>query len=99
MAKQPQPRVTWGERALALLDSDDPATELSKVRAFEWIFVLIVCTEYWARGIPKWNDLGLTYWITLALFLSPSKGEGWGGGEVRWLAERQRGFSGVSVSR
>jgi hypothetical protein len=67
MAKQPQPRVTWADRALAFLDGDDPATELSKVRAFEWIFVLIVCTEYWARATPKGNDLGLNYWVTLSL--------------------------------
>jgi hypothetical protein len=67
MAKTPQPCVTWGDRVLALLDGDDPATELSKVRAFERIFVLIVCTEYWARATPKGNDLGLNYWITLSL--------------------------------
>ena len=67
MAKKRQPRVTWADRALAYLDGDDPATELSKVRAFQWIFVLIVCTEYWVRSTPKSNDLGLNYWVTLSL--------------------------------
>ncbi len=67
MAKKRQPRVTWADRALAYLDGDDPATELSKVRAFQWIFVLIVCSEYWARATPKSNDLGLNYWVALSL--------------------------------
>jgi hypothetical protein len=67
MAKKSQARVAWADRALALLDGDDAATQLSKVRAFEWIFTLIVCIEYWARATPKWNDLGLNYWVSLSL--------------------------------
>jgi len=55
------------DRALAFLDGDDPGTQLSKVRAFEWIFVLIVCTEYWVRATLKPNDLGLNDWVTLPL--------------------------------
>jgi hypothetical protein len=59
--------VAWSDRALAFLDGDDPGTQLSKVRAFEWIFVLIVCTEYLARAALKSNDLGLNYWVSLPL--------------------------------
>jgi hypothetical protein len=59
--------VAWSERALAFLDGDDPGTELSKVRAFEWIFVLIVCAEYGARAALKSNDLGLNFWVSLPL--------------------------------
>ena len=63
---RPRP-VTWCDRALAFLDGDDPGTQLSKVRAFEWIFVFIVCAEYWARAALKSNDLGLDYWVSLPL--------------------------------
>ena len=59
--------MAWSDRALAFLDGDDPGTQLPKVRAFEWIFVLILCTEYWVRAILKSNDLGLDYWVSLPL--------------------------------
>jgi uncharacterized membrane protein YphA (DoxX/SURF4 family) len=59
--------VAWSDRALAFLDGDDPGTQLSKVRAFEWIFALIVCTEYWVRATFKPNDLGLNYSVSLPL--------------------------------
>jgi hypothetical protein len=59
--------VAWSDRALAFLDGDDAGTHLSKVRAFEWIFVLILCAEYCARAALKSNDLGLDYWVSLPL--------------------------------
>ena len=65
--KQRRPRVGWFERILQYLDGDDPATQLSKVRAFERILVLIICVEYWSRATPRVNDLGLDRWVTLAL--------------------------------
>jgi hypothetical protein len=67
MAKKGQSPATWGDRVLAFMDGDDPASELAKARAFQWIFVLIVCVEYWTRANPKWNDLGLSYWVGLPL--------------------------------
>jgi len=67
MAKRPAAPVSWIDRVLAYMDGDDPATELSKVRAFRWIFVLIVCTEYCARAGAKGNDLGLSNWVALPL--------------------------------
>jgi len=67
MAKRAVAPVTWIDRVLAYMDGDDPGTELSKVRVFQSIFVLIVCTEYWARATPKANDLGLSNWLALPL--------------------------------
>ncbi len=64
--------VAWFERALAFLDGDDPGTQLSKVRAFEWIFVLVLFTEYCSRAALKSNDLGLDYWVSLPLIAALS---------------------------
>lgn len=55
----PTPPAPWAERALRWLDGDDPATEQSKVRAFQQIFVLIVCVEYWTRVTPQWHGFAL----------------------------------------
>jgi len=43
---------------LSLLDGDDPGTVLSKLRAFQIILALVICTEYWTKYIRRWNDLG-----------------------------------------
>lgn len=67
MATEQRHAVAWSDRALAFLDGDDPGTQPSKVRAFQWIFVLILCTEYWIRATLKPNDLGLNDWVTLPL--------------------------------
>lgn len=64
---KPRQRPGRFESVLAFLDGDDPGTELSKVRAFEWILVLIVCAEYWSRATPQFNDLGLNRWVSLSL--------------------------------
>jgi len=91
MAKQPPAAAPgWIDRLLAYMDGDDPATELSKVRAFQWIFVLIVCTEYWARATPQGNDLHVSNWVALPLVTAlgvATLSKGWG----------RLGFAGLAV--
>jgi len=62
-----QATATWVDRALAYLDGDDAATELSKVRSFQRILMLIVCVEFFAKAAHDSNDLQLNYWIGLPL--------------------------------
>jgi hypothetical protein len=57
----------WCERAVSILDGDDPLSRLSKIRAFEIIFVAILVAEYWARAIPKWGALSPVYVASLAI--------------------------------
>ncbi|HVM96519.1 MAG TPA: hypothetical protein VMT89_09025 [Candidatus Acidoferrales bacterium] len=92
MATKRQQRVARSDGFLAFLDGDDQATQLSKVRAFEWIFVLIVCTEYWSRVALKANDQSLSSWIGLALVTS----FGIATLSTRW---RQLAFSGLAITR
>jgi hypothetical protein len=42
---------------LSRLDGDAPGTELSKIRGFEIIFALVVCTEYWTKALARWGEL------------------------------------------
>ena len=67
MAQTRRAPEAWVDRFLAALDGDDPATAPSKVRAFQGIFVLILCVEYWARATPTTNDLGVSSWVVLPL--------------------------------
>jgi len=46
------------ESVLARLDGDEPGTRHSKVRAFQIILALVVCTEYWTKYLRRWGDLG-----------------------------------------
>lgn len=55
------------EGALRVLDGDDPSRRTAKLRAFEIAFVLVVGTEYWARAIPKWQELTEFYVVALVL--------------------------------
>jgi len=43
---------------LSRLDGDEPGTKGKKLRAFRVILVLVICTEYWTKYIPRWRDLG-----------------------------------------
>lgn len=90
--RPPAAPVTWIDRILAYMDGDDPATELSKVRAFQWIFVLIVCIEYWARATPKANDLLVSNWVALPLVT----GLGIATLSTRW---RRLAFAGLAVTQ
>ena len=51
---------------LSLLDGDDPGTGHSKLRAFQIILALVICTEYWTKYIRRWDDLGADEIFALA---------------------------------
>jgi hypothetical protein len=42
---------------LSLLDGDEPGTVPRKLRAFGILLSLVVCTEYWTKGLRRWDDL------------------------------------------
>jgi hypothetical protein len=49
------------------LDWDDPGTHVPKIRAFQTIFVCVLAAEYWARAIPKWEQLSTLYTTSLGV--------------------------------
>ena len=49
----------WAERILSRLDGDDPGTETPKIRAFQLILALVICTEYWTKALARWSELDL----------------------------------------
>jgi hypothetical protein len=42
---------------LSLLDGDEPAARATKIRAFQTLFVLVICTEYWTKALAGWTEL------------------------------------------
>jgi len=61
----PLPAAAAPDRA-ALETPADPSAAADRLRRFELVFLLVVATEYWARALPKWNDLGGFYLGALA---------------------------------
>ena len=55
-----------GTRARALR-SDVPETESSKTRAFQVIFALVICAEYWTKSLSRWADLDAADGAALAV--------------------------------
>ena len=54
-------------RAWRFLDTEAPAERLSKIRAFEIVFLMILVAELWSRAIPRWGMLTGAYSANLAL--------------------------------
>jgi hypothetical protein len=52
---------------LSFLDGGDPAAERPLVRAFEQIFALILCVDYWTRVPVRWDGFGIDSAAVLAL--------------------------------
>lgn len=65
--RTPPPAPVWHERAFAFLDGDAPGTRPAKIAGFAVILALILGTEYWARALPKWQELSPLYSGSLAL--------------------------------
>jgi hypothetical protein len=57
----------WPERFLSKLDGDEPGSVPVKLRAFQIIFALVVCTEYWTKGLRRWGELDLEDVTSLVL--------------------------------
>ncbi len=57
----------WTDRIFCWLDGDEPGTESAKIRAYQRIFALIVCTEYWTKAIYHWAELEIEDAIMLVL--------------------------------
>ncbi len=49
------------------LRSDAPGTESSKIRAFQVIFALVICAEYWTKALSRWADLDAADGAALAV--------------------------------
>jgi hypothetical protein len=48
------------------LDGDDAGTLPGKIRAFQLILALVICTEYWAKALSWWSELEVSDGIALA---------------------------------
>jgi hypothetical protein len=45
------------DRWISVLDGDAPGSAPGKVRAFQIILSLVICTEYWVKALNAWDEL------------------------------------------
>ena len=46
------------DRFFSQLDGDYPGSSWTKLRAFQLILALVLCSEYWTKALYHWDDLG-----------------------------------------
>jgi len=59
--------MMWIERLLSLLDGDVEGSERGKIRSFQVILALVVCTEYWTKALSMWAVLRIDDAVALGI--------------------------------
>jgi hypothetical protein len=57
----------WIEQVLSRLDGDDVGTVPGKIRAFQLILSLVICTEYWTKSLRRWSELQVDDGVALTV--------------------------------